>query len=60
MMHDPFERFEVSRFGLAIPIALFVIGAFATWLAYNSLLNLDDKIRSRQNDAPPSSTEVMI
>lgn len=37
MTTDPFEKFEQSRFGWSIPVALFVFGGLLTYLAVNSL-----------------------
>lgn len=37
MATDPFESFERSRAGWSIPAGLFILGAFLTFLAVNSL-----------------------
>lgn len=37
MQTDPFERFERSRSGLLIPVAIFFVGACLTWYAIQNL-----------------------
>ncbi len=37
MTTDPFENFERSRFGLSIPLALFMLGGVLTYFAVSSL-----------------------
>ncbi|WP_146453882.1 hypothetical protein [Rubripirellula tenax] len=37
MSNDPFARFESSRSGLLIPVALFLIGAAGTTVAIGTL-----------------------
>ena len=37
MTTDPFEKFERSRGGLSIPLAVFIFGGLLTYLAVSSL-----------------------
>ena len=53
MSDDPFARFERSRGGLLIPVALFVLGAVPTGLAIGALDRLEtiEEAPAAGNDA---------
>ena len=37
MSSDPFEQFERSKAGFAIPVVVFLVGALLTWSAMKAL-----------------------
>lgn len=50
MNHDAFERFESSRRGWLIPVALFLLGAVATLFAIDAVMDVAMKQMQAASD----------